>query len=88
MNTSLRASPFAAHAVHASCRRIHLRQAKIRLKRYDPGSVVLDVFAAMPNVYEGLVWPAAWLGTIAVLVAGLLLFRVFDILKPLDSTHP
>ncbi len=58
-------------------------EAEIRLKRTDPGCVVLDEFAAMPIVYAGIVWPNGLVGTIAVLVAGLFLFRVFDILKPL-----
>lgn len=58
-------------------------EAELRLRKSDPGEVILDEFAAMPLCYlgwrllAGQGWPV-W----SVLVAGLLFFRVFDILKP------
>ena len=57
-------------------------EAEIRLRRQDPGDVVLDEFVAMPLCFLG--WPAlvavmpAW----AALLAGFALFRFFDIAKP------
>jgi phosphatidylglycerophosphatase A len=57
-------------------------EAEVRLGKTDPGEVILDEFVAMPLCFLGWhevarVWPAS-----AVLIAGLLLFRLFDILKP------
>ena len=61
-------------------------EAEFRLGRRDPGEVILDEFMAMPLCFLG--WPAlarpqgpwpAW----AVFIAGFLLFRLFDIAKPL-----
>ena len=57
-------------------------EAERRLRKTDPGEVVLDEFVAMPLCFLG--WGAlvgvcpAW----AVLLAGFALFRLFDILKP------
>lgn len=58
-------------------------EAEFRLGRRDPGEVILDEFAAMPLCFLGWpvlvrLWPA-W----AVFIAGFLLFRLFDIAKPL-----
>jgi phosphatidylglycerophosphatase A len=58
-------------------------EAEIRLRKKDPGEVILDEFVAMPLCFLGWsevarVWPP-W----AVLIAGFLLFRFYDILKPL-----
>ena len=58
-------------------------EAERRLRKKDPGEVILDEFVAMPLCFLGWgalvrVWPA-W----AVLLAGFLLFRLFDIAKPL-----
>ena len=58
-------------------------EAELALKRTDPGEVILDEFVAMPLCFLG--WPqlvARWPAW-AVLVGGFLLFRFFDILKPL-----
>jgi phosphatidylglycerophosphatase A len=58
-------------------------EAAARMRRKDPGEVILDEFVAMPLCFLGwrtLVaagWPQ-W----SVLLAGFALFRVFDILKP------
>ena len=61
-------------------------EAERRLKMRDPGMIILDEFVAVPFVFlgmggsQGLVeqnggWP--------VLLSGFLLFRLFDIFKPL-----
>ena len=57
-------------------------EAEVRLGQRDPGKVVLDETVAMPLCFLGWhqflgVWPH-W----AVLLAGFVLFRLFDILKP------
>ena len=60
-------------------------EAEFRLGRRDPAEVVLDEFTAMPLCFLG--WPALldaaheqrW----AIFLAGFLLFRLFDIAKPL-----
>ena len=57
-------------------------EAEIRLKKKDPGEVILDEFVAMPLCFLGwrtlvVAWPP-W----AVLLAGFALFRLFDIVKP------
>jgi phosphatidylglycerophosphatase A len=58
-------------------------EAEIRLRKKDPGEVILDEFVAMPLCFLGWrtllgAWPA-W----GILLAGFALFRLFDILKPL-----
>lgn len=58
-------------------------EAEIRLRRKDPGMVILDEFVVMPLCFLGwsrlvAAWPQ-W----GVLLAGFLLFRLFDIAKPL-----
>jgi phosphatidylglycerophosphatase A len=66
------------------------------LKQHDPGSVVLDEIVAVPLAYTGWLLIGAakssWrfpnaseffgVGTIGWLVAGFILFRLFDIWKP------
>ncbi len=61
-------------------------EAELRLGRRDPGGVVLDEFVVMPLCFLG--WrllPEAWVGGApwAVFIGGFLLFRLFDITKPL-----
>ena len=58
-------------------------EAEFRLGRRDPPEVILDEMTAMPLVFLGWTtltgaWPP-W----AVFIAGFLLFRLFDITKPL-----
>lgn len=58
-------------------------EAEIRLRKSDPGEVILDEFVAMPLCFLGwralaAAWPP-WL----LLLAGFALFRFFDIAKPL-----
>ena len=58
-------------------------EAEVRLRRRDPGAIVLDEVVALPLCFLGwrtlpIVAPA-W----AIWIAGFLLFRFFDILKPL-----
>jgi phosphatidylglycerophosphatase A len=58
-------------------------EAEFRLGRRDPGEVILDEFMVMPLCFLGWAglatqWPA-W----AIFLAGFLLFRLFDIAKPL-----
>jgi len=57
-------------------------EAEFRLGRKDPGEVILDEFVAMPLCF--LWWPALVgpLPVWAVFLAGLGLFRLFDIAKP------
>jgi phosphatidylglycerophosphatase A len=58
-------------------------EAESRLRKIDPPEVVLDEFAAVPIIYLGLqdilATGEAWI----VLLAGFILFRFFDIAKPL-----
>lgn len=58
-------------------------EAEIRLHKVDPGEVILDEFAAMPLTVIGfgdiIATPRAWV----VFVGAFLLFRLFDIAKPL-----
>lgn len=60
-------------------------QAEIRMKMRDPGVIILDEFVAIPFCFIGLFDPAQYGITLLWpwLLAGFLLFRFFDILKPL-----
>jgi phosphatidylglycerophosphatase A len=58
-------------------------EAEIRLGRHDPGEVILDEFVAMPLCFLGWQWIVGPVPAWAVLLAGLALFRLFDIWKPL-----
>ena len=60
-------------------------QAEIQLGSHDPGEVIFDEFVAMPVCFYG--WPLI-VGTrplpfLALMLAGFLLFRFYDIKKPL-----
>jgi phosphatidylglycerophosphatase A len=60
-------------------------EAEIRMKRHDPGEVILDEFVAMPVCFVGwqmIVGPDVP-RFLALLVAGFALFRFYDIRKPL-----
>ncbi|MEX2381351.1 MAG: phosphatidylglycerophosphatase A [Opitutales bacterium] len=58
-------------------------EAEIRMSMRDPSEVILDEMVAIPFCFLGLqhvMWsPNAWI----LLITGFLLFRFFDILKPL-----
>lgn len=61
-------------------------EAEFRIGRRDPGEVVLDEFVSIPLCFLG--WPAMLVGPwsklpVVIFVAGFLLFRLFDITKPL-----
>ena len=59
--------------------------AESRLQMRDPGMIVLDEFIAMPLVFFGMGGSAGLVvehGGWPVLLAGFILFRIFDILKP------
>lgn len=74
----LLASAVGAYLAVAFC-----GEAEVRLRKTDPGEIVLDEVVAIPLCFLG--WRAltgampAW----GVFLAGFLLFRLFDILKPL-----
>jgi len=58
-------------------------EAEIRLGKKDPGGVVLDEVVAMPLCFLG--WhslPGGWPPWL-IFIGGFLLFRLFDIMKPL-----
>ncbi len=57
-------------------------EAEVRLGRKDPGEVILDEFVAMPLCYLGWLQLAGMWPRWILLLAGLALFRLFDILKP------
>ena len=57
-------------------------EAEKRLKKVDPGEIILDEFVAMPMCLIGL-QPFMGQGySLLILLAAFALFRVFDILKP------
>ncbi|MDQ8202037.1 phosphatidylglycerophosphatase A [Pelagicoccus sp. SDUM812003] len=58
-------------------------EAEKRLKKVDPGEVILDEFVAMPICFLGLHAHMGQSQSWIVILAGFLLFRFFDILKPL-----
>src|SRR4051812_14964860 len=57
-------------------------EAEVRLRKKDPGEVVLDEFVAIPLCFLGWRSIVGLAPTWAVLLAGFALFRLFDILKP------
>ena len=58
-------------------------QAEVILGRTDPGEVILDEVVAMPLCFAGMDPSGGALGWAGAALAGFLLFRFFDILKPL-----
>lgn len=60
-------------------------EAEERLMKRDPGEVILDEFVAVPLCFLSLghVFAALDVWSWVLLLAGFLLFRFFDILKPL-----
>ncbi len=62
-------------------------EAEIRMKKKDPSEVVLDEVVAMPLCFFGWqLWQEIW-PTWVILLAGFLVFRVFDITKPLGISR-
>lgn len=57
-------------------------EAEKRLHKRDPGEIVLDECVAMPLVFLGVPVHQVWDSWLVVLV-GFVLFRIFDIVKPL-----
>jgi len=76
--TNLLISAIGAYVAVALC-----GEAEIRLGRTDPGEIILDEFVAMPLCYLGYTALAPLWSRPTILIAGFLLFRFFDILKPL-----
>lgn len=58
-------------------------EAEKRLKKVDPGEIILDEFVAMPICLLGLNEYGSHAMFFWILLAAFLLFRFFDILKPL-----
>ena len=60
-------------------------EAEVRMFKTDPSEVILDEFVAIPICFIGLQGAMLQLGVWAwvMLLLGFLLFRFFDILKPL-----
>ncbi len=58
-------------------------EAEKRLKKVDPGEIILDEFVAMPICLLGLGGYMGQSGSWIILLAAFGLFRFFDILKPL-----
>lgn len=59
--------------------------AERRLQMRDPGMIILDELIAVPMVFLGMNGPQGLLiqhGGWPVLIAGFVLFRLFDIIKP------
>lgn len=77
---SVIASAIGAYVAVALC-----GEAERRLGRSDPGEVILDEFVAMPLCFLGWPWITGASGPAfaGLLLAGFLLFRVYDIRKPL-----
>lgn len=57
-------------------------EAEFRLGRKDPGEVILDEFVALPLCYLGWTFLARDFPPWVVCLAGLALFRFYDVLKP------
>jgi phosphatidylglycerophosphatase A len=57
-------------------------EAEVRLRKRDPGEIVLDEVIAIPLCFLGWRTLPVVAPTWAVLLAGFALFRLFDILKP------
>ena len=62
-------------------------EAEKRLGQTDPGMVILDEFVAMPLCFVGWQPLAVIVPGWSLLAAGFLLFRLFDITKPLGISR-
>ncbi|MGF1530356.1 MAG: phosphatidylglycerophosphatase A [Puniceicoccaceae bacterium] len=58
-------------------------EAEIRIGKRDPGEIILDEAVAMPFVFIGILPLSSGSPAWPHLLTGFLLFRFFDILKPL-----
>jgi phosphatidylglycerophosphatase A len=58
-------------------------EAELRLRKQDPGEIILDEFVAIPLCFLGWSTLTRSLPVWGVLIAGFALFRFYDILKPL-----
>lgn len=58
-------------------------EAEVRMQKRDPGEIILDEFVSIPIVFLGIDSELSWLRLGIVLLAGFILFRIFDIAKPL-----
>jgi phosphatidylglycerophosphatase A len=76
--SSLIVSAVAAYLAIAIC-----GEAEIRLAKHDPGEVILDEVVAMPLCFLGWQWIVGPVPAWVVVLAGFVLFRVYDIWKPL-----
>jgi phosphatidylglycerophosphatase A len=72
-----------ASAIGAYVAVIFCGEAELRLRKKDPGEVILDEFVVMPLCFLGWRTLPAALPVWVVLLAGFALFRFYDILKPL-----
>jgi phosphatidylglycerophosphatase A len=75
---NLVASAIGAYLAVALC-----GEAERRLRKTDPGEVILDEFVAMPLCFLGWHALTRTLPPWGVLAAGFALFRLYDIAKPL-----
>lgn len=58
--------------------------AEKAIKKHDPKEVILDEFVAMPFVFFGIEeYFSQKLSVAFIMIIGFILFRIFDILKPL-----
>lgn len=58
-------------------------EAEVRMQKRDPGEIILDEFVSIPIVFLGIDAELSWLRLAIILLAGFILFRIFDIAKPL-----
>ena len=64
--------------------------AERRLQMRDPGMIILDELVAVPIVFLGMNGPQGLIiqnGGWPVLLAGFILFRIFDIFKPIGISR-
>ena len=76
-----------ASAIGAYLAVVFCGEAELRLRKKDPGEIILDEFIVMPLCFLGWRTLPTALPAWAVLLAGFALFRFFDILKPLGISR-
>lgn len=77
------AENLVASAIGAVVAALLCGEAEVRLRKTDPGEVILDEFVAMPLCFLGWQTLVRALPAWGVLLAGFALFRFYDIAKPL-----